>query len=329
MSKISVIVPVYKVEEYIHRCIDSILTQTFSDFDLILVDDGSPDNCGMICEEYAAKDRRIVVIHKKNGGLSSARNAGIDWSFSNSGSQWLTFIDSDDYIHPEYLERLYNACTNLHSSISVCNSTSQVFCNTESDYIPQRFSPEYVFCDNHLRRNIIFAWGKLYNKSLWDGIRFPEGKIHEDRFTTHKLLFQVSEIAYIEAALYFYTINVNGISRSKWTLKRLDDLEALEEQYQFFQENQYYNAFHRTALSAVHMIPEMIQNIRGLSISHKEKRLHIHQLRKKLRFYMKQHKTELNINLNNFCAAYEAAYPVRMKLYWYGRAVLRKLRLVK
>jgi len=109
MPAISIIVPVYKVEAYLARCVDSILDQSFRDFELILVDDGSPDNCGAICEEYARKDSRIHVIHQENGGLSAARNAGIDWAFENSNSQWLTFVDSDDWLHREYLNVLYRA----------------------------------------------------------------------------------------------------------------------------------------------------------------------------------------------------------------------------
>ena len=106
MPLISVIVPVYKVEEYLSRCVDSILSQTFEDFELILIDDGSPDNCGKICDEYTKKDNRVHVIHQENGGLSSARNAGIDWAFENSDSEWLTFIDSDDWVHIQYLDLL-------------------------------------------------------------------------------------------------------------------------------------------------------------------------------------------------------------------------------
>ena len=120
MPAISVIVPVYKVEKYIHRCVDSILGQTFTDYELILVDDGSPDNCGAICDEYAVKDSRIVVIHQENGGLSAARNTGIDWSFANSDSRWLTFIDSDDWVHPEYLQRLLAAAVEHNVSVSIC-----------------------------------------------------------------------------------------------------------------------------------------------------------------------------------------------------------------
>ena len=118
---ISIIVPVYKVEKYIHRCVDSILAQTFTDFELILVDDGSPDNCGIICDEYALKDNRIHVIHKENGGLSDARNAGIDWAFENSNSEWITFIDSDDWVHPKCLEALVRAAQIYGTEIAICN----------------------------------------------------------------------------------------------------------------------------------------------------------------------------------------------------------------
>lgn len=111
MPTISVIVPVYKVEPYLNRCVDSILRQTYQDFELILVDDGSPDRCGEICDEYARQDSRIHVIHKENGGLSDARNAGIDWVEANSDSRWLIFADSDDWVHPELLARLLDAAT--------------------------------------------------------------------------------------------------------------------------------------------------------------------------------------------------------------------------
>ena len=124
MVEISVIVPVYKVEKYIKRCIDSILIQTFQDFELILVDDGSPDKCGQICEEYSQKDKRIVVLHRENGGLSAARNTGIEWIFENSRSQYLTFIDSDDWIHPQYLEILLQVLKKNNVAVSVADFKS-------------------------------------------------------------------------------------------------------------------------------------------------------------------------------------------------------------
>ena len=120
MPLVSVIVPVYKVELYLRRCVDSILAQTFCDFELILVDDGSPDNCGSICDEYASKDSKIHVIHQKNGGLSAARNAGIDWVFANSDSKYISFIDSDDWVHEKYLELLVKAIETNHDDFSQC-----------------------------------------------------------------------------------------------------------------------------------------------------------------------------------------------------------------
>ena len=120
MPEISVIVPVYKVEQFIHRCVDSILLQSFYDFELILVDDGSPDQCGAICDAYAAADNRIHVIHQKNGGLSAARNTGIDYVMANSKSHWLTFVDSDDWLHPQTLEVLLKAAEENNSRVSVC-----------------------------------------------------------------------------------------------------------------------------------------------------------------------------------------------------------------
>ena len=120
MPELSVIVPVYNVAPYLKGCVDSILSQTFSNFEVILVDDGLPDRCGAMCDEYAAKDPRVFVIHQPNGGLSAARNAGLDHSFAASDRQWVTFIDSDDWVYQGYLERLYTAATENKGAIAVC-----------------------------------------------------------------------------------------------------------------------------------------------------------------------------------------------------------------
>ena len=140
MPEISVIVPVYKVENFIHRCVDSILCQSFHDFELILVDDGSPDSCGEICEDYAAKDSRIHVIHQKNGGLSAARNTGIDWVLANSSSHWISFVDCDDWVHPDFLKGLYSSAEQTLCKISACG-----FYRTEGE----SFSEEQDFSVDH------------------------------------------------------------------------------------------------------------------------------------------------------------------------------------
>ena len=118
-GKISVVVPIYKVEKYLRECVDTITGQTYSNLEIILVDDGSPDNCPAICDEYAKNDGRIRVIHQKNGGLSAARNTGIDWVFKNSDSMWFSFIDSDDWVHPQYLELLLEANNKYSTKIYI------------------------------------------------------------------------------------------------------------------------------------------------------------------------------------------------------------------
>lgn len=240
MPQISVIVPVYNVEPYIHRCVDSILAQTFTDFELILVDDGSPDNCGKICDEYAEKDSRIRVIHQENGGLSVARNAGIDWAFNNSDSLWLSFVDSDDWVRSEYLELLYIAAIEHNVAVSVCGYTETT--GDEPDiaegYIEsQIWTPEDFYMERHV--DAIVAWGKLYRKECFQTMRYPVGKIHEDEYVTYRILFEREKLVFVDASLYAYYVNPKGITKSEWTLQRLDAIDALEEQILFFSNSNF------------------------------------------------------------------------------------------
>jgi len=251
MPTISVIVPVYKVEPYLCRCVDSILAQTFTDFELILVDDGSPDGCPAICDEYQEKDSRVVVIHQQNGGLSAARNAGIDWAFANSDSEWLTFIDSDDFVSENYLELLLHAAVENDAEISMgCFTSVQ---NDDPVYFPERHGMLQVFdhrpicsllyndklhwSDLRYRMcSIVSAWGKLYKKSLFSECRFPEGRIHEDQGTTYKLLFRARKTVLIGDVIYFYRLNDESIMHRKFNIKRYDDLDLLKEAIMFFAE---------------------------------------------------------------------------------------------
>ena len=235
MPTISVIVPVYKVEPYLNRCVDSILRQTYQDFELILVDDGSPDRCGEICDEYARQDSRVHVIHKENGGLSDARNAGIDWVEANSDSRWLIFADSDDWVHPELLTRLLDAATAFDLKISVCGYQETEGADPAvlpEDMRPCRWTPKQFYMEHFV--NATVAWGKLYSRSCFRGIRYPVGKIHEDEFVTYRLLFAQKEIAVVPAPLYAYFINPKGIIRSAWSPKRFHAWEAYDQQLAFF-----------------------------------------------------------------------------------------------
>jgi len=236
MPTVSVIVPVYKVEKYIYRCVDSILGQTFSDFELVLVDDGSPDRCPAICDEYAAKDPRVHVIHQENGGLSAARNAGIDWAFANSNSQWISLIDSDDWVHPEYLEQLLVGATQTELPICICGYAETG--GEDPIVIPEQLTLETWRTENFFTQhnvNAVVAWGKLYRKDLFKNIRYPLGKVHEDEFITHRLLFQSDTLAVIPAPLYCYYQNPEGITKVPWNPTRLHALEALEERIAYFQ----------------------------------------------------------------------------------------------
>lgn len=244
MSKISVIVPVYNVEKYLSRCVDSILNQSFSDFDLILVNDGSPDSCGAICDEYAGRDSRIRVIHQTNGGLSAARNTGIDWAFSHSDSQWLAFVDSDDWIHKDYLSKLYTAAETNGVSIAMCGLRWVNSFVEDISYVDVEESvldAEDAFVHHYGKS--ISACCKLVKKELYRGIRFPNDKLYEDAFMSHKLLFTCKKIAVVNEALYYYYQNPVSITRSKWSNQKLDSIEAHELRLDYFGKNNYQKAY--------------------------------------------------------------------------------------
>ena len=236
MPKISVVVPVYKVEAYLDRCVESIVNQSFGDFDLYLVDDGSPDNCGAMCDAWAEKDSRICVIHQQNGGLSAARNSGIRKALAESDSQWITFIDSDDWIHQDTLNWLIQAAEEQNVSVSVCG-----FATTTGEdpwegaaYNVQKWTAEDFYTGKFV--NATVAWGKLYRKAAFETLTYPVGKLHEDEFTTYRLLFEAGEIAFVDAPLYAYFVNMSGITKTAWTPRRLHAWEAYEQQIAFFEQ---------------------------------------------------------------------------------------------
>ncbi len=326
MATISVIVPVYKVEPYIRRCVDSILGQTFTDFELILVDDGSPDNCPAICDEYATKDSRVHVIHQKNGGLSAARNAGIDWAFGNSDSQWLSFVDSDDWVHPQFLQFLYEAAINCNAGICVCchKQTHEKITNTKLDVpIPSKLSFEEFYSLRNDSVNIITAWAKLYRKDYFQGISYPIGRINEDIFTTHKLLAQSPRIAFVDCELYFYFINPDSIMRRNWTPDRLNEIQGYEELIQFTQEKNYPYAQIRAIKTYYWSLDRQIKQLQ--QSSNREFREYLRLLRKKLKKAIQQYRGVVPVSLQERHWLLEDIYPIRMWVYWQVKAISEKL----
>lgn len=324
MPTISVIVPVYKVEKYIHRCVDSILGQTFGDFELILVDDGSPDNCGTICDEYAAKDSRVVVIQQENGGLSAARNAGIDWAFENSDSQWLSFIDSDDWVHPEYLERLLNAAVQNNVSVSVCGYAQTDGQAPEIDpdsLVSALWDTEEFYVAHNV--NATIACGKLYRKECFETIRYPLGKLHEDEFTTYQILFRIETVAVIQAPLYFYYTNPESIMNAAWSKRRMVAYDALESQIEYFEERRFDNAKRSIIRRYLKSISDRISCLR-LQVSANKDVLDDLRQRKKRNFRV--YAQQLDVNDDRDAWVLTQVFPVRMNIYWYICAFLRKLR---
>ena len=236
---VSIIVPIYKVEPYLRRCLDSIVNQTYTNLEIILVDDGSPDNSPQICDEYATKDNRIVVIHKENGGLSDARNAGLDIC----KGEYISFVDSDDWIANTYIELLLKAAIETNTEIAIGN-----FIKTEQSYrlnIDNIKNPNYVFLNStsaikKLWSNdkIIYvtAWGKLIKKTIFTDIRFPKSFIYEDEYTSYKLLYRANKILFLDIPLYCYFQRKDSIiGKSKPNSVRA--LKAYVERYNFFKEH--------------------------------------------------------------------------------------------
>ena len=227
---VSIIIPVFKVEKYINTCVDSVINQTYKNWELILVDDGSPDNCPAICDEYEAKDKRIKVFHKVNGGVSSARNIALD----NFQGEFVAFLDSDDFWHSEYLATLLDLCLKNGADIAQC-----AFVRGTENIFPQNSNKKKIkFFDNHtvfLRgaANIV-VWGKLYKGYLFEGIKMPENKKFEDDFTTWKWYYKAKKIVLINSPLYYYTQNDLSTMSSYINSPNLDYIEAYEERIAFF-----------------------------------------------------------------------------------------------
>lgn len=249
MSHICVIVPVYDAEAYLHRCIDSVLRQTLQEFELILVDDGSPDNCGIICDEYARQDERIHVIHQENRGLSATRNAGLDYVFEHLTCDWISFIDSDDWVHPRYLEALYQAAIENNVQIAACNhvrTKGETPTDDESHLDAIVMTAKAYYCGAGGSAPAAVAWGKLYRKECFQNIRYPVGRWHEDEFITHHILFPCKKMAWISQPLYAYYQNPHGIMQTVNVRKHcLDLIDALDDQIQFFEKRCLRLEMHR------------------------------------------------------------------------------------
>lgn len=227
---ISIIVPVYNVEPYLNRCLDSILHQSYRDVEIILVDDGSTDASPSICDEYARLDNRVKVIHQENGGLSFARNVGLDYA----SGEYIAFIDGDDYILPSMYERMLETMKTTDAELVMCSYLNIREDNSYMDVANiQRWSGsgmEFMQTDGIVCN---YVWNKLYHRKLFSGTRFPVGKTFEDIFVMHDIFAEAKKVSIIPDVLYVYQQREDGISKNLLSYHRMDFLRALVERLRF------------------------------------------------------------------------------------------------
>lgn len=240
MSMISIIVPVYNQEKFLRQCVDSIIHQTYTDLEIILVDDGSTDHSAEICDHYALIDKRIKVIHKQNGGLSDARNAGIDIA----QGEYLAFVDSDDFVDLNIYKRLMQALKETNASLAVCgcmriDENGESIATDKKNYtLPSIvctgisiINQEYPAVEQHWLT--VVAWNKLYPRNLFENLRYPAGKYHEDEFLFHHLYAQVEKVVFVPERMYYYRKRQGSIVESGNKNICLDRIEALEQRILF------------------------------------------------------------------------------------------------
>lgn len=232
---ITIVVPVYNVKRYLRQCIDSLICQTYHNLQIILVDDGSTDQSGDICDYYAITDDRISVIHKQNGGLSSARNEGL----KNANGEIIAFVDSDDYVHHEMYERLYSAMIKEKSDIVSCgiikvyDETDVEKSEPEEGY-KNVDKPDIMKCIYERGEDTVVQWNKIFKKDILHGLEYPVGRIHEDEFVIHKELIKCKRITYLNAKLYYYRQRAGSIMNVESIAGINDGIDGIKSRIEFF-----------------------------------------------------------------------------------------------
>lgn len=304
--KLSIVVPVYKVEPFLDKCIASILTQTFSDFELILVDDGSPDRCGEMCENWARKDSRIRVIHKENGGLSDARNAGIEIA----KGEYIGFVDSDDYIKADMYEVLVENMEKYNADISMCG-----YADVYVDCIRKECTDRFVFQWEQKeaiyqillgKKLSVHAVTKLYKKEFFSKLRYPKGKVSEDAYIIMDIMSQVQRTVFTPYTAYYYVHRSKSINTGNYTKKDWTRIEAHKKNYKNIKNKfpEYESLAYERYLGAVVFVASKMA-LSGMTESNEDCRKLYSILRKKYRkilggkYFCKKRKFAIMVMLLN------------------------------
>lgn len=273
MQLVSIIVPVYKVEKYLEKCVNSILHQTYQNIEIILVDDGSPDNSGKLCEKLKSKDSRIIVLHKDNGGLSDARNYGLQYAHGSL----VMFVDSDDYIHTNMVEIMYEKMNLDGTDLVICDYCKvDQFGKLLENRNEKDIESKIVNSDEMLNIlcteqgwHFVPAWNKLYKRKIWDELLFPEGKLHEDEYVIHKVIEKCKKISIIGDKLYYYVQRNGSIMNTITDRNRLDGTEALLERTEFLLK---YDKIEQATFCFEGAINKMLMNVK-LEDKEREKKI--------------------------------------------------------
>ena len=257
MPKLSIIVPIYNVEKYLPRCIESILNQTFREFELILINDCSTDNCKEICEKYKKIDSRIIVVNKKNGGVSSARNFGIDIS----RGEYIGFVDPDDFIDANMYEILFNTANSYNSDMVICDyykvseydikKYEEIQLNNKGIIVENINNIDAIERILTVGEKFIFAWNKIYKRRLFENLRDNEGMIYEDEFLAHRILYRCNKVSIINSSLYYYVQRKGSIVNSTFSSKKFDKVYAIKDRVDFLKDKGIVNLIDKAEKSFI------------------------------------------------------------------------------
>lgn len=316
MPEITVVIPVYNVKCFLNRCIDSVLNQTYTDFEVLLIDDGSSDGSEDICDEYVIKDKRIHVIHQANCGQAAARNRAVECA----SGEWICFVDSDDLIHSQMLELLYNAVKRENANIGMCGIIEAEKL-TNDFFSPVEFYSETTEVNEEWLKKIYengehrywCVCGKLIRKKIIDGLPFTEGRIYEDNAIVCQWLKTAQKVVNTQAKLYFYQVNLSGTTKSKFNIKHLDYLWALEMQLSFYQRIEYPQMYHlinvRYAIDAAQLYKKVRYELKDKKRAQSLKKILIRAVREEA--LSKQQRRHI----------YSSLFPKVASIYWYCKRV--------
>lgn len=326
MELISVIVPVYNAEKYLDRCIRSIVNQTYQNLEIILIDDGSSDYSSAICDQWAEKDERIRVFHQVNRGISAARNSGI----SVSGGNYILMVDSDDYLSVSMIAFMYSSMRKENADLAVCDfyrgkDEEYEFVYDEkkaNEMIDGKEAMERIYLDEHKTLQYVVPWGKLYKKSLFDQVRYPEGRIFEDIYVTHQLLSRCRKIVVIPQILTYYYANPSSIMNSRFHVKKLDYLPALKNRIDFFKSHDLQELREAAYEEYLHALIWEYSRVRDLLM---DKRTMMYIVTCYREVYIRGYSSKRYPKENKFFLGIFAVNPELIILYWRILSIITNL----